>query len=247
MPFILGDRMQAGRKLKIAIIIPAYNEACSIVKVISEIPEEYMQRVLVVDNNSTDATFEKVEGMGLPVLREKRQGYGFACLAGIEYLKRESQRPDIVVFIDADYSDYPEDIASLISAITEQDLDLVLGSRTLGERTKGAMKPWQTLGNRLVVLLINIFYKMKFTDVGPLRAIKFDRLINLDMQEKTYGWTVEMQVKAIIQGLRILEVPVRYRARIGKSKISGTLRGSLLAGFKMASVILRLRKCKGLT
>jgi glycosyltransferase involved in cell wall biosynthesis len=226
----------------IAIIIPALNEADSIGKVIAAIPADFADEVVVVDNNSTDLTSQRARDAGALVLNENRQGYGYACLKGIEYLKSKPKSPAIVVFLDADYADYPEEMADLVKPILEQDFDLVIGSRTLGKRSKGAMTPWQRAGNRLITLLIRILYKTAFTDLGPFRAIKFDRLVALDMQEKSYGWTVEMQLKAVKMGLRVLEIPVKYRARIGKSKISGTPKGSLLAGYRMAAVTLNLRQ-----
>jgi glycosyltransferase involved in cell wall biosynthesis len=225
----------------IAVIIPAFNETDSIAKVIAGIPPGFVDEVVVVDNNSTDSTSEVARDAGALVLKEHRQGYGYAFLKGVEYLRSKSNSPAIVVFLDADYSDYPEEIADLIKPIAEQGYDMVIGSRTLGEKMKGAMKPWQTSGNRLITFLIRILYNTAFTDLGPFRAIKFDRLLALNMEEKTYGWPVEMQIKAVKQGLRILEIPVKYRPRIGKSKISGNFKGSLLAGYRMVAVTLKLR------
>jgi glycosyltransferase involved in cell wall biosynthesis len=228
----------------IAVIIPAFNEAASIEKVIAAIPADFAGEIVVVDNNSADSTPEKAADAGAFVLQEHRQGYGYACLKGVEYLRSKSPCPTVVVFLDADFADYPEKIAELTKPIFEQDYDLVIGSRTLGENTKGAMTPWQTTGNRLITLLIGILYKTTFTDLGPFRAIKFDRLLELNMEETTYGWPVEMQLKAVKHGLRILEIPVNYRARIGKSKISGTFKGSLLAGYRMIIVTLKLLSAK---
>jgi glycosyltransferase involved in cell wall biosynthesis len=236
---IMKNKRQAATG--VSVIIPAYNEAASIAKVIAEIPVGFADDVVVVDNNSTDSTSEEARKAGAFVLKEHRQGYGHACLKGIEYLRSKTCSPAIVIFLDADYADYPEEITNLIKPIIERDYDLVIGSRTLGEKMKGAMKPWQTSGNRLITFLIRALYKTSFTDLGPFRAIKFDRLLALNMKEKTYGWSVEMQIKAVKQGLRILEIPVKYRARIGKSKISGTFKGSLLAGYRMAAVTLKLR------
>jgi glycosyltransferase involved in cell wall biosynthesis len=229
---------------RVAVIIPAFNEAASIEKVIAGIPPTFAREVVVVDNNSTDATPEKARDAGAVVLREHGQGYGYACLKGMEYLESKTDRPDVVVFLDADFADYPEEMGDLVKPITEQGYDLVLGSRLLGKRTKDTMPPWQTSFNRMITLLIRILYGARFTDLGPFRAIRFDRLLALDMSEKTYGWTVEMQLKAVKQGLRILEIPVSYRARIGKSKISGTLKGSLLAGCTIMAVMLRLLASK---
>ena len=227
---------------EIAVIIPAFNEADSITKVLGDIPEDLVSEVVVVDNNSTDDTSEKAQRAGTTVLSEPRQGYGFACLKGVDYLKSKPENPDITVFLDADYSDYPEEMASLVRPIIEQDYDLVIGSRSPGKREKGAMPPHQLLGNRLATILVRLLYGVKFSDLGPFRAIKFNKLIGLDMQDQTYGWPLEMQLKAVKQGLRICEVPVSYRARIGKSKVSGNLKGSLLAGYKIIATILRYRR-----
>ena len=225
-----------------AIVIPAFNEAGAIAKVIAAIPAAYAGLVVVVDNNSTDSTPEKARAAGAVVLHEQRQGYGYACLKGIEYLNAITDKPDIVVFLDGDYADYPGEMAGLVKPITEKDYDLVMGSRILGKREKGAMTPWQLAASRLIMLSIRALYGATFTDLGPFRAIKFDRLRELGMKETTYGWTAEMQIKAAQRGWRILEVPADYRVRIGKSKISGTLRGSLVAGYRIAAVILRLRR-----
>jgi glycosyltransferase involved in cell wall biosynthesis len=226
---------------EIAVIIPAFNEADSITKVLDDIPKGLVSEVVVVDNNSTDATSEKARQAGATVLSEPRQGYGFACLKGVDYLKSRSKNPDIVVFLDADYSDYPEEMASLLTPIIEQDCDLVIGARSPGKRGKGAMPPHQPLGNWLAITLIRLIHGVKFTDLGPFRAIKFDKLIGLDMKDRTYGWPIEMQLKAVKQGLRIGEVPVSYRARIGKSKVSGSVKGSILAGYKIIATIFRYR------
>jgi glycosyltransferase involved in cell wall biosynthesis len=229
----------------VAVIIPAFNEAGSIAKVIAAIPQAYADEVVVVDNNSTDATSEQARDAGAVVLREHGQGYGYACLKGIEYLASKTGRPAVVVFLDGDFADYPEEMDALVKPIVEQGYDLVIGSRMLGKRAKGAMMPWQAAYDRVITLLIRILYGTRFTDLGPFRAIKFDRLLALDMTEKTFGWTVEMQLKAVKQGLRILEIPVKYRARIGKSKISGTLKGSLGAGSRIIAVTFKLLADRG--
>lgn len=230
---------QNGTGLDVAVIIPAFNEVESITKVLSDIPESLVSEVVVVDNNSTDATAENAGKTGATVVREPKQGYGAACHRGLEYLKSKSQKPDIVVFLDGDYSDYPEEMDRLIRPITEEGYDLVIGSRTSGTTEKGAITLQQIFGNRLIVTLIRFLYGHRFTDLGPFRAIRFEKLVELDIRDRTYGWPVEMQLKALKRGLRILEVPVSYRARIGKSKISGTIRGSLKAGGKILFTIFR--------
>jgi glycosyltransferase involved in cell wall biosynthesis len=229
----------------VAVIIPALNEGDSVARVIAAIPPDCAGEIVVVDNNSTDSTEEKARAAGALVLHEKQRGYGYACLKGIEYLKSQPRPPDIVVFLDADYSDYPEEMPRLLKPILEQGCGLVIGSRLLGERTRRALFPWQAAGIRLVTLFIRLLYGCSFSDIGPFRAVKFDRLLALNMREKTYGWTVEMQLKAVKLGLRIVEVPVKYRARIGKSKISGTPKGVLLAGYRMIAVVLKLRYASG--
>lgn len=225
----------------VVVIIPAFNEADSIARVLAEIPRDLVCEVIVVDNNSTDATAASAAKAGATVLAEPRQGYGAACQRGVDYCDSLPRRPDILVFLDADYADYPAEMIDLLKPITEQGYDLVIGSRVLGDRQAGALTPAQVFGNRLASRLIKLLYKTSFTDLGPFRAIRFDRLLALEMGEMTYGWPVEMQVKAIKMGLRIREVPVSYRNRIGKSKISGTLRGTLLAGYGILSTILKYR------
>jgi glycosyltransferase involved in cell wall biosynthesis len=176
---------------------------------------------------------------GATVLREPTPGYGRACLKGIDYLKKSNRPPDIVVFLDADHSDYPEEITALVNPILSNDVDLVIGSRALGAKEKGSMTPQQIFGNWLATRLLKLFYDVKFTDLGPFRAIKFSSLIELDMHDKTYGWTVEMQLKAAKKKMKCTEVPVRYRKRIGFSKISGTLKGTILAGYKIIRTIFK--------
>jgi len=223
----------------IVVIIPAFNEEQSIASVLTDIPKDIVSEVVVVDNNSCDATAEMAQNAGATVVHEPRQGYGFACLKGIEYVQSRHQKADIIVFLDADYSDYPEEMASLIQPIIQQDYDLVLGSRLLGKLQRGAMSPYQALGNRLATMLVKLLYKARYTDLGPFRAIKFDKLLKLGMREKTYGWTAEMQVKAAKQQLRYCEVPVTYRPRVGTSKISGTAKGALLASYGIITTILK--------
>lgn len=228
-------------KNKILVIIPAYNEEESIGEVINDIPKELVSEIVVVNNNSTDKTTTNAESAGATVVNEMQMGYGYACLKGIKYAEnlRENERPDILVFLDGDYSDYPEDIRGLVKPIIEDDIDMVIGSRTLGNAEKGALLPQQVFGNWLAITLIKLLYGMKFTDLGPFRAIKFNKLLELNMVDKTYGWTVEMQVKAAKQKFRCIEVPVNYRKRIGVSKITGTVSGSIKAGYKILWTIFK--------
>lgn len=223
----------------IVVIIPAFNEEDSIHHVIHDIPKGLVSEIIVVNNNSSDGTLKKARGAGAVVLNEKRRGYGFACLKGVEYAKSRTQKTDIVVFLDADYSDFPEEMEKLVRPITEEDYDMVIGSRLLGKRQKGSMLPQQLLGNLMAVKLLKFFYGVKYTDLGPFRAIKLHKLISLDMQDTTYGWTVEMQLKAAKQKLKVCEVPVSYRKRIGVSKITGTLRGTIMAGYKIIFTIFK--------
>lgn len=223
----------------ISVIIPAFNESASIASVLRDIPTDLAQEVVVVDNNSTDNTAEIAKANGATVLPELQQGYGFACLKGIEHLKQKQKKPDIVVFLDADYSDYPAEIADVIKPIIEEDYDMVIGSRVLGQREKGSLTPQQVFGNWLATKLLKLFYRVRYTDLGPFRAIKFNRLLEINMKDQTYGWTVEMQVKASKHKLKTCEVPVSYRKRIGESKISGTVKGSILAGYKILFTIFK--------
>lgn len=221
------------------VIIPAFSEEASIGKVIREIPRDIVSEVVVVNNRSTDSTSEKAQEEGAVVLDEPMRGYGNACLRGINYLKQKEQSPDIVVFLDADYSDYPEEIEKLVRPIIENGIDLVIGSRTLGEREKGSLTPQQIFGNWLATSLMRWIYGARFTDLGPFRAIKFQKLLDLEMKDKTYGWTVEMQLKAAKNKFTFKEVPVRYRKRIGKSKISGTVSGTFKAGYKILYTLFK--------
>ncbi|MBI3124025.1 MAG: glycosyltransferase family 2 protein [Ignavibacteriales bacterium] len=221
---------------KIVVIIPAYNEEESIAKVISDIPP-YVDEVIVVNNGSSDKTAVAAENAGATVLYEIEKGYGAACLKGIEYI--EDKKYKIVVFLDGDYSDYPEEMNSLVAPIIENDFDMVIGSRLIGKREKGALLPQALFGNWLSTFLINLFWNYKFTDLGPFRAIKYESLINLNMRDRNYGWTVEMQIKAAKQKIKCTEVPVRYRKRIGKSKVTGTVKGTFNASVKILYLIFR--------
>lgn len=224
---------------KIAVVIPAYNEESSIAKVLRDIPD-MVNEVVVVDNNSKDNTAQVAREGGATVLKQPLQGYGNACLMGIHYFEHQSPKPDILVFLDADYSDHPEQLPQLIQAINSGN-DLVIGSRALGDREAGSMTFPQVFGNALATRLLYWWYGEKFTDLGPFRAIRFGQLLDLEMQDPTYGWTVEMQLKAAKKKLRCAEVPVDYRRRIGKSKISGTVKGTVLAGYKIISTLIKYR------
>ena len=223
----------------IVVIIPAYNEENSIAKVINDIPPGLVQEVIVVNNNSNDATDLNARNAGATVLHEERPGYGFACLKGITYLKESGSLPDIVIFIDADYSDHPEEMPLLVKPIAEDKMDMVIGSRALGKKEKGSMTLQQVFGNWLATGLLKIIYNIHYTDLGPFRAIRYNKLLEINMQDTTYGWTVEMQLKAAKLKMNICEVPVNYRKRIGFSKISGTLKGTVLAGYKIITTIFK--------
>lgn len=226
-------------KPNIVVIIPAYNEEESIAKVVADIPKDLVNETIVVNNNSTDNTHQVAKEAGATVLDEPQQGYGAACLKGIAYAKALSPNPDIIVFIDGDYSDYPQQMPEVVAPILEQDIDMVIGSRALGKRQKGAMMPQQIFGNWLATFLIRLFYRVKFTDLGPFRAIKFDKLLAIGMKDQNYGWTVEMQLKAAKHKLKVTEVPVDYKRRIGVSKVSGTVKGTFMAGYKIIWTIFK--------
>lgn len=225
----------------IVVIIPAYNEENSIAKVISDIPKGLVHEVIVVNNNSNDETEVNARAAGATVLREGRPGYGRACLKGIEYIKQLQPSPDIVVFIDADYSDRPEEMSMLVQPIINEGMDMVIGSRALGKKEKGSMTIQQVFGNWLATRLLKVIYDVRYTDLGPFRAIRYDKLIEINMQDTTYGWTVEMQLKAAKLKMKVIEVPVSYRKRIGFSKISGTVKGTMMAGYKIITTIFKYR------
>lgn len=207
---------------------------------VRDIDKSLVRKVVVVNNGSTDKTSKVATEAGAVVLDEEKRGYGRACLKGIDFLQSQSPESDIVAFMDGDYSDYPEQLAELIAPIRDQGMDMVIGSRALGKREKGSMTPQQRFGNWLATVMIRVIYRKKFTDLGPFRTIKMSALRQIDMQDKTYGWTVEMQVKVIKQGLTYCEIPVDYRRRgAGKSKVAGTLKGSILAGWKIITTILK--------
>ena len=225
-------------KSAVKVIIPAYNEAAAILKVIGDIPN-FVQEIIVVDNGSTDPTSEVAKRAGATVLIEPNKGYGFACLKGIEYIQNSNQKTDIIVFIDGDYSDYPQQMFEIIAPILNQNIDFVLGTRKKNLSGKGAMLPQQRFGNWLATNLMRLFFDSKFTDLGPFRAIKYQVLQQLSMKDKTYGWTIEMQLKILKQNFTYMEVPVKYRNRIGVSKVSGTLKGAIFAGVKILTWIFK--------
>jgi glycosyltransferase involved in cell wall biosynthesis len=222
---------------KIAVVIPVFNEQEAIQNVLSDIPRRLDADVVVVDNGSTDRTVDLARQMGARIVHERRRGYGWACLAGIDAL----ETPDIVVFLDGDYSDHPDEMTLLVEPIVEGRADLVIGSRTLGTREAGALLPQARFGNWLATWLIRRLFGANFTDLGPFRALTYPALVKLSMQDKTFGWTVEMQVKAARMDFRFVEVPVSYRRRIGVSKITGTIGGTIRAGWKILYTIFKYR------
>jgi len=221
----------------IKVIIPAYNEAESIGKVIGSIPS-IVDEIIVVNNNSTDKTMQNAQAAGATVLTENRPGYGFACLKGMDYIAQKNVLPDIIVFLDGDFSDHPEELPKIIAPIISGEADFVVGARVKALREKGSMTPQQIFGNRLATFLMKLIFASRFTDLGPFRAIRYETLQSLNMSDKTFGWTVEMQLKVLKQKIPYAEVPVRYRKRIGISKVSGTLKGTVLAGYKIISWII---------
>lgn len=224
----------------VRVIIPAFNEENAVGNVVRDIPDHLVQEIIVVNNNSNDQTELRAKEAGATVLKEENQGYGFACLKGINYVNNLEENTDVIVFLDADYSDYPEEMELLLKEI-EQGNDLVIGSRALGMKESGSMTPQQIFGNWLATSLIKVFYNKSFSDLGPFRAITWKCLKDIDMQDQTYGWTVEMQLKVAKGNYSFTEVPVNYRKRVGKSKISGTLKGTILAGYKIITTIFKYR------
>ena len=222
----------------IKVVIPAFNEQNSISLVINDIPD-IVSEIIVVNNNSTDETELNARDAGAVVLKENRPGYGYACLKGLSYIASQAIKPDIVVFLDGDYSDYPEQLHDVVAPIINEDVDFVIGARVKELREPGSMTFPQRFGNKLATTLMRIFFKSKFTDLGPFRAIKYDKLLALHMEDKTYGWTVEMQLKSLQHRLSYVEVPVKYRNRIGVSKVSGTVKGAIFAGIKILGWIFK--------
>jgi glycosyltransferase involved in cell wall biosynthesis len=222
------------------VIIPAYNEEKSIAKVINDLPKDLIRHIIVGNNNSTDKTKEIAIKAGAFVVDEVIPGYGAACLKCIDYINHLNEKPDVIAFIDGDYSDYPAELASLLQPLEKDHYDLVIGSRVLGDVKRKGLTPQQIFGNWLATLLIRWIYGYRFTDLGPFRVIKYDKLIELKMEDQNYGWTVEMQVKAAKQKMRTTEVAVNYRDRIGVSKVSGTIKGTIMAGYKILFTIYKL-------
>ena len=223
--------------MRIIVVIPAFNEARSIGLVVDDIPEDLVEEVIVVNNGSTDETEHNAARAGATVLRETRKGYGWACLRGLEYALAKA--PDIIVFLDGDYSDHPNEMDELVRPILMGEADLVIGSRIAGNREPGAMLPQALIGNRVACGLMRLIWGAQFTDLGPFRAITADALKTIQMEDKTYGWTIEMQIKAVKAGLRCREVPVSYRRRIGVSKVTGTFAGTVRASAKILFTIAR--------
>ena len=221
----------------IVVIIPVLNEEDSIGLVLAQIPEGMAAAVIVVDNGSTDRTAAVASGGGAVVVREPQRGYGAACLRGMAEAARFA--PDVIVFLDGDYSDYPEEMADLVRPILDEGYDMVIGSRMLGHRAPGSMPVQAVIGNVLVPRIIRWLYGHRYSDLGPFRAIRYDRLLELEMADQNFGWTVEMQIKAAQKGYRTLDVPVNYRRRVGVSKITGTLSGAVRAGMKILWVTFR--------
>ncbi len=220
---------------RVSVIIPALNEEDSIGLVLDDIPKHLVNEVIVVDNGSGDRTAEVARDHGATVVKEERRGYGSACLRGLA----EMDAPDVVVFLDADYSDHPDELNRLLEPIFKDEADLVLGSRMLGEREPGALLPQAFFGNKLATFLMRIVVGEKYTDLGPFRAIRMDALEKVEMCDTNFGWTAELQMKAPRAGLRTLEVPVSYRKRTGVSKITGTISGTIRAGYKIIYTIFR--------
>ena len=222
----------------IKVIIPAFNEEKSIVKVIAEIPD-LVEEIVVVNNNSTDQTVQVSTKAGATVLTEKSKGYGYACLKGIDYLSQKDKTPEILVFLDGDFSDFPQELTKVIQPILDDKADFVVGVRVKDLRESGSLTPQQVFGNWLACFLMKILYQSSFTDLGPFRAIRWDTLENLKMSDKTYGWTIEMQLKVLRQKISYQEVPVSYKKRIGVSKVSGTVKGTIFAGVKIIGWIFK--------
>lgn len=236
----MGEKQRRSPSPVVDVLIPAYNEERSVGRVIRDIPG-FVRHIVVVNNNSSDQTREIASLAGAKVVDEPMRGYGRACLTGMRYLAESEPLPDILVFLDADYSDYPEQLNDVIRPIVEDGLDMVIGSRALGARERGSMTLPQIFGNWLATRLLRLIYGAVYTDLGPFRAIRWASLQRLQMMDKTYGWTIEMQIKAAKLGLKVGEVPVDYRRRIGVSKVSGTVRGVFGAGYKILWTIWKYR------
>jgi glycosyltransferase involved in cell wall biosynthesis len=230
-------------KQTIDVLIPAWNEEKALPSVLADLPKNWVRQIIVCDNGSTDGTAQAAQANGAIVVSQPARGYGNACLAGMRYLQNlpASEQPDIVVFLDGDYADFPEELPNVVAPILNDDKDMVIGSRRLGGMEPGAMTFPQRFGNWLAPALIRVFYGYRFSDLGPFRAIRWEKLQALGMQDQNFGWTVEMQVRAAKMKLDCAEVPVRYRKRAaGHSKVSGTVRGTILAGWKIVTTIFKL-------
>ena len=231
----------------VIVVIPALNEELSLPLVLDDLPP--VREVLVVDNGSRDATADVAARYGATVVGQPQRGYGAACLRGLEAIRQAvdagSAPPEIVAFVDADYSDHPDRLPQLVEPIAEDQADFVLGSRLLGTREPGAMPPQSVYGNRLACFLMRILFDARYTDLGPFRAIRYDRLCELGMTDENFGWTIEMQIKATRNNLCIREIPVPYRRRVGSSKISGTVSGTIRAGWKILYTIAKYGLIRG--
>jgi glycosyltransferase involved in cell wall biosynthesis len=232
------ENKHSGATLIVDVIIPAYNEEKSLPKVLRDIPK-IVRNIVVANNNSTDRTGEFAEAEGAQVVFEPQKGYGKACLTAMDWIKQQDVQPDIVVFLDGDYSDYPEELMLLIQPIIANESDMVIGSRALGEREAGSMTLPQIFGNWLATNMMRYIQGAKFSDLGPFRAIRWADLLKLNMVDENFGWTIEMQIKAHKAGLRYIEIPVTYRKRIGVSKVSGTVKGVFGAGYKIIFTIFK--------
>jgi glycosyltransferase involved in cell wall biosynthesis len=234
----LGNNQSSHPSSIVDVIIPAYNEEKSIPFVIREIPD-FVRNVVVANNNSTDGTKAAAEKEGAIVVFEPQKGYGKACLTAMDWIKNQTVQPDIVVFLDGDYSDYPEEMVDLIQPIWDGQADMVIGSRAKGQKEAGSMTFPQVFGNWLATTMMKYIQRANFSDLGPFRAIKWQKLLDLNMVDENFGWTIEMQIKAHQKGLRYTEVPVNYRKRIGVSKVSGTVKGVIGAGYKIIWTIFK--------
>ena len=232
-------RFRRARSLIVDVVIPALDERFSLPLVIADLPRALVRNIVVVDNGSKDDTGAEAASLGCVVIREPRRGYGSACLAGLAHLAARVPPPDVVAFLDADHSDHAEELPRLLAPFVSGRADLVVGSRALGTREPGALLPQQRFGNAIAAFLIRRLYGVNVTDLGPFRVIRWNALARLGMSDRGYGWTAEMQVKALKLGLRYAEVPVSYRRRAGRSKIAGTLRGTIGAGFKILYTVFR--------
>ena len=224
--------------MRVDVVIPAFNEEPSLPLVLAAIPKAVVDRIVVVDNASSDGTAKAARAGGAIVVSEPHSGYGSACLAGLDYL-RHHRPPDVVVFLDGDYSDHPDELPRLLEPIRNQQAQMVIGSRVLGKRERGALLVQARLGNWIACSMIRWLYGHRYTDLGPFRAITWEGLESLAMRDTDFGWTAEMQVKALRKGLEVTEVPVSYRRRVGVSKITGTLRGTIMAGYKILTTVMR--------